>query len=307
MTITRTRITHSILLLIGITGLIGGTWFLLFSLTPYSVTQQQMEGYYHYQSPAAIHLQQTKIDEYSTAFTFTSFDGAEVNGRIRYPQPITDIKQPMPVMIGVHAMGRNQLRWFQDSFKGRPTIESVDKLTQHAINNGYAVIAMDSRNHGQRKDPDNGIVDIMNNLHYWGKRQPYEAMIMNTVRDYRVLLDWITQQPQFDNAHIDIAGYSMGAQVSLLLGGIHERITDILAIVPPHLDNKTAKVAPMNLLSGLANNKVWLITANDDEFASQSQNAALFNAIPSDRKKHLRFDSSHILPADYVNELVTWF
>jgi len=41
--------------------------------------------------------------------------------------------------------------------------------------------------------------------------------------------------------------------------------------------------------------------------ASPQQNQALFDAIPSQDKKHLRFESGHLLPTDYVEQLSEWF
>ena len=46
------------------------------------------------------------------------------------------------------------------------------------------------------------------NLHWWGEREPYERLIVDTVKDWRVLLDWVVQQPQFDRSNIRAAGYS---------------------------------------------------------------------------------------------------
>jgi dienelactone hydrolase len=307
MTITKKIIAQTVLLLTGVITLIGGGWFFSFALSPYQITTEQLEAHYAYLPVRSINWQQIPVDAKNYDFTYQSFDGAVVNGRIRYPRPLAEINQAIPVMIGVHGMGRSQIRWFQDSFKGRPTIESVDKITEQALIKGYAVISIDARYHGLRKDPDYTIADVMNDLHYWGNRVPYETMIKDTVRDHRVLLDWISQQRHFDKEQVKIAGYSMGAQVSLLLAGIDDRIGDVAAIVPPYSDNKTALVAPKNLLRGLTDNKVWLVTGNDDEYASEQQNDSLFNAIPTENKKHLRFDSGHLLPAHYVDKLGAWF
>lgn len=57
------------------------------------------------------------------------------------------------------------------------------------------------------------------------------------------------------------------------------------------------------LLPGLVGNKVWLLSADDDEVASRAQNQALFDPIPSADKQHRRFDSGHRLPAGYPERL----
>jgi len=144
-------------------------------------------------------------------------------------------------------------------------------------------------------------------MHWFGKRQAYEQMIIDTVRDHRVLLDWLVTQPHLDAKRIRAAGYSMGAQGALLLAGLDERVHAVAAMVPPHLGNNVAVVAPINLVAGLRGKRVWLLTGDEDDEASPKQNQALFDAIPSQDKKHLRFESGHLLPQDYVEQLSDWF
>jgi dienelactone hydrolase len=204
-------------------------------------------------------------------------------------------------------MGRSQIRWWQDSFKGRPTVTQVDKVAHFAKQQGYAVIAIDARYHGQRKKPTRPLASIMRDMHLWGDKQDYERMIMDTVLDYRILVDWLMTQPQFDHHNISVVGYSMGAQISLLLGAIDNRINRILAIVPPYIDNKTALVSPQNWLDGLAKKQVVLVTANNDEYATEQQNKTLFERLPSNIKQHITFEGSHILPDNYVNKIKLFF
>ncbi len=290
----------------GIIAALAATWYGLFGLKPYSVTEADFSARYAYHMAQPVQLKLSAVTEHSFDFTYNSFDGTEVNGRITYPRLPSTTDSPMPVLLGLHAMGRSQIRWWQDSFMDRPTFEQVDKITAMALDKGYTVVAIDARNHGLRKIPDYSVRDILHDLHWWGKRQPYEQMLVDTVRDHRVLLDWLVQQPQFDVNNIRLAGYSMGAQIGLLLAGVDQRIGRVAAIVPPHMNNSTAIVAPQNILSGLTDNPIWLISADDDEYASKKQNNRLFQALPNHDKQHFRFDSGHLLPADYVNTLEPW-
>jgi dienelactone hydrolase len=147
----------------------------------------------------------------------------------------------------------------------------------------------------------------MRDMHWFGRRQAYEQMIIDTVRDHRVLLDWLATQPHLDTGRIKAAGYSMGAQGALLLAGLDERVRAVAAMVPPHLGDNVAAVAPINLVVGPQGKRVWLLTGDEDDHASPKQNQALFDAIPSQDKKHLRFESGHLLPTDYVGQLSDWF
>lgn len=294
--------------LLGIAALAGALWWGLFGLKPYDITQEALHARYAYSPPAGgLQLQTTPEDGHAQSLRFTSFDGSEVQGRILYPSDPARAAKPFPLLIGLHALGRGHVRWWQDANKGTPTREQTQRITALALQQGYAVLALDARRHGHRKDPGHSVLELMDDLHLWGKREPYERMIVDTVRDYRLLLDWVQTQPQLDGGRIGVAGYSMGAQMALLLGGLDKRVSSVLAIVPPHLDDKVAVVAPLNALQGLRGKQVWLLSANEDEYASAAQNRALFEALPTERKRHLRFDGGHLLPVGYVEQLAPWF
>ncbi len=284
---------------------LAATWYALFGLKPYTVTATEINQRYSYTQPQRLNMQLQADDNNGYHFHYTSFDGATVNGYMRLPETAKSA-QPVPVLIGAHAMGRSYQRWWLPSYKERATRESTDKITEMALAKGYAMVTIDARNHGERKDPEYSIVDIINNLHWWGEREPYEAMLIDTVRDHRVLLDWLSTQPQFDAERVDITGYSMGAHVSLLLAAVDTRVKRVAAVVPPHINSYTAIVAPLNMLTGLADNPVLLFSANDDEYASEEENKALFDALPNTEKQHYTFDGGHVLPASYVQHFEQW-
>jgi len=294
-------------ILLGSCAVLAIAWLWLFSLQPYAVTEAQMRDAYRYTAPDSLDMQMQQLTDRSWSISYRSFDGARVNGRIHYPQPPDSAGSPFPVMLGAHGMGRSEIRWWQDSFNNRPTIEQTHLLSQLALARGYAVVTIDARLHGQRKDPRRTLTRIMRDLHYFGDRLEYENMVRETVLDHRVLLDWIEANPALDPARIKVSGYSMGAQVALLLAGVDQRIGSVLAIAPPHIGNGTAIVAPQNVAAELADNQVWLLSANDDEYASSDQNLALFESFPSKDKRHLVYAGGHILPEGYVGDLVGWF
>lgn len=284
-------------------------WWLLFSLKPYAMSEAQMRAAYVHSAPVDIQMKIEHLDDRSGTFSYQSFDGSRVNGRIHYPRPFASGDAPFPVMIGAHAMGRSEARWWQDRINDRPTIELTHRLSQLALDRGYAVITIDARLHGSRKDPNRTLKSVMRDLHYFGARTNYEHMIRDTVRDHRVLLGWMEKNPQLDSSRIHVAGYSMGGQVALLLAGLDERVSAVLTIAPPHIGNGTALVAPGNVVAGLAGKQVWMLSGNDDEHASGAQNLALFDSIPGDTrtKRHLIYEGGHILPDRYVDDLAEWF
>ncbi|MBU2113579.1 MAG: alpha/beta fold hydrolase [Gammaproteobacteria bacterium] len=308
--VNKIKVKKILLTLGAVIALLAAGWYAFFGLKPYTVTASDIKQRYAYtlSQPVDLVLQSDTSDEHGSSYHFyyNSFDGAKVNGYMRLPKVASEASKPLPVLIGAHAMGRSYQRWWLPNYKERATRESTDQITAMALAKGYAVVTIDARNHGERKDPDLGIAELLHNLHWWGEREPYEAMLIDTVRDHRVLLDWLTIQPQFDATRIDVTGYSMGAHVSLLLAAVDDRVNRVAAMVPPHINSFTAIVAPMNMLSGLADNRVLLFSANDDEYASEKQNKALFHALPNSNKQHHVFEGGHVLPANYVQHFEAW-
>ena len=295
--------------LLGIAALLGALWWALFGLKPYDISPDALQARYALPGDAKpwVELQPIAGQPYSFALRLRSFDGSQAEGRLVYPSDPAKAERPFPLLIGLHAMGRAHQRWWAREFKGRETLEQTDRISALALARGYAVLAIDARRHGLRKDASGPASQLLRDLHLWGAREPYERMLIDTVRDHRLLLDWVVAQPQLDASRIAVAGYSMGGQLALLLGGVDARISQVAAIVPPHLDDKVAAVSPARLLPGLAGKKVWLLSADDDDVASQAQNQALFDAIPSADKRHLRFRSGHVLPPGYAERLRDWF
>lgn len=306
--------------LFGITAAAGALWWALFALEPYDITPEQLAARYAHTTatataaPAAMQLgtpQRITVGEtaaWARDFRLPSFDGAVANGRIVYPADPSVPGAARPVLLGLHAMGRSHGRWSEAEIQGRRTIENTHRVAEMALQQGYVVMALDAREHGERKNPDRPLSPraLLRDLHWWGEREPYERLIVDTVKDWRVLLDWVVRQPEFDRGDIRAAGYSMGAQMALLLAGVDGRVGAVAAIVPPGLGDTVAVVAPLNVAPRLAAARVWLLTADDDDHASLDDNAGLFAALPGAGKQHLRFGGGHLLPADYVERLRPW-
>jgi len=281
-----------------------GYYFAIARLPLEILSEQQILAQYDYKNSFAEFRLETQTQE-SLEFSFMAHDEQRVYGKLMLPsKPSANGKYP--VLVGAHAMGRSYPRWFQSSLKGRPTVTHVNKITEQALAKGYAVVAIDARYHGKRKVKDKPLSQIWNNLHYFGNKQDYQDMLVNTVIDHRLLLDWLETQAELDMQRVSVAGYSMGGQVALLLAAVDKRVKDVVAIVPPYLDDKVATAAPKNLVHRLKSNRTLLLTGAYDDVASDAENLELFNRISTNEKQHIEFDADHLLPESYVNVVRDW-
>lgn len=288
---------------LGLLSVVAGSYYLLVAKLPVEqLTPRQINEKYQYQSSFSnFDISNERLE--SREFTFTAYDREKVFGQIMLPSVK---REKYPVLIGIHAMGRSYPRWFNDSVKGRPTVTNVNKITELALNKGYAVVAIDARFHGKRKVQDKSLRKIWNDLHYFGDKTDYENMILKTVIDNRTLVDWIETQDYLDAKDISVAGYSMGGQASLILAAVDNRVGDVITIVPPFINNTVAAVSPYNLAHQIDKGRVLFIYGEKDDVASPEENVMVFDAISTKDKKLLGYDADHILPEDYVDAIGAW-
>ncbi|MGE6759965.1 alpha/beta hydrolase [Corallococcus interemptor] len=203
-----------------------------------------------------------------------------------------------PVALLLHGLTRSKDDWLSDA---EPTFGGA--LTEHLRSAGYRVYLMDARRHGARATPDAKPGALAKRAHA-GEPGPYQAMISGTVRDAQVLLAKVLAHGK-KPPKVLVAGYSMGAQVGLLLASREPRITHLVTMVPPHVDPVLGDAAPVNRMDHV--HQSWLLlTANRDSFSTEEDNRKLFDAAPSKRKTRRTFDSGHALPREYLEAVRGW-
>ena len=243
-----------------------------------------------------------KVSERQLQLEFTSFDGEKVNGVILLPE---QQQQKMPVLLSLHGMMRAHQRVWQASLNGNPTIENTHKITEIALQKGMAVIALDARLHGARKDKARSVKHVLSELRA-GSPELYRDMIINTIKDYEKLLEKLTLHKQFNIDTLSATGYSMGAQMAWLLAAKHPHINTLIAMVPPYIEPELAELSPVVQGSNLKETKVLLFTSTEDQYSTQSENQSLFDSIASKDKVKIVMDSDHLLPESYVNFVPAW-
>ncbi|WP_404372643.1 alpha/beta hydrolase [Corallococcus coralloides] len=203
-----------------------------------------------------------------------------------------------PVALLLHGLTRSKDDWLSDA---EPTFGGA--LTEHLRSAGYRVYLMDARRHGARATPDARPGALAKRAHA-GDPGPYQAMIVDTVRDAQALLKTVLANGKKPPSVL-VAGYSMGAQVGLLLASREPRITHLVTMVPPHVDPVLGDAAPVNRVGQV--HQAWLLlTANRDPFSTEEDTQKLFKAAPSKHKTRRAFDSGHALPREYLDEVRRW-
>lgn len=222
---------------------------------------------------------------------FESDDGVRVNGMLAMP---ADGAEASPLAIALHPMGTDQTIWWSTEnpiFGGH--------ITDYLRHLGYAVLTLDARLHGERNAENLGPREIIG-FARGDNPHPYARMIADSVRDYRLALRWADQQADLDTESVFVVGYSMGAQMSLLLASVEPRVTSVLAMVPPYVESPVSLVAPRQHVGRIESAEVQLMVARNDPYSTVDQNQQVFDAIASPAKYIRFFDSEHVLPEAYL-------
>lgn len=222
-------------------------------------------------------------------FTFTNQEGQTVNGV--FLKPLQQTKH-IKFALALHPMGDSHSFWWRE----KSNLDAY-KLSRQLRHLGFTVVALDARLHGKRSIEGFGPRALLQNAHS-DEPSKYNDTIGGSVRDYRLLLHWI--QGEHTPQKIIALGYSMGAQMSLLLARYEPSISAVLAMVPPFVDRPDSPVAPRAHTPHIVNPKVLWLAANKDQFSEKKDIQDTFDSIISTNKEIQWFDSGHRLPLNFI-------
>lgn len=269
------------------------------TLTKEGLDQAYLSHWFSYDSAEPINLSLTKLEDSAfgehAEIRFTSDDGQTVNGMIAYPKNKTTTK----LALALHPMGIDQQFWWSDK-----SPLDAHKMTTHLLEQGYTIISLDARQHGQRGRDGFGPRELIARAHSSEPRL-YIETIIGTVRDYRIALNWAKQE--FEPDQVLVMGYSMGAQMSLLLASFEPSVNTVVAMVPPYVGSDTSPVAPRIHMNKISEAKVLWLAGTKDPHSGRLQTQETFDQISSSDKVISWFDAGHRLPPEYIETALAFF
>ena len=227
---------------------------------------------------------------------FTSDDGQLVNGIIAHPTTSKASSKKLALLL--HPMGSDQQFWWRKQSL-LPAKQITDSLREY----GYTIISLDARKHGERSKKGFSPRELIKRAHSAEPRL-YNDTIIGSVRDYRIALNWAKNEFNIDD--VIVLGYSMGAQMSLLLSRYEPNINSIVAMVPPYVGSPTSPVAPRIHTPKIASAKLLWLAASKDPHSTQQQTQETFDLVSSNDKALVWYDSGHRLPPSFLNTVLTF-
>jgi esterase/lipase len=119
------------------------------------------------------------------------------------------------------------------------------------------------------------------------------------------VLNWA--KTEFTPDEVLVMGYSMGAQMSLLLASFEPSVNTVVAMVPPYVGSSTSPVAPRVHVKRITDAKVLWLAGSSDPHSDQAQTQETFDHISSTDKTLTWFEAGHRLPPEFLDTTFSFF
>lgn len=167
---------------------------------------------------------------YGEKIALTTSDGVQLAAVFYAPESLNAAPD---VLILVHEAYRDRSTW--------------DDFRTAALENGYAVVALDLRGHGQSGGD----------------------LVFDETMDHDIdaVLDWIRASPDLNDDRIAIAGASLGANLALRAGARHPQINTVVRLSPGMM---LWEIGIENTILDYGRRPVLLVVSEGDAYPAQS-------------------------------------
>ncbi|MCA9229454.1 MAG: alpha/beta fold hydrolase [Planctomycetales bacterium] len=214
---------------------------------------------------------------------------------------------PYPCVLLLHGWSGSKESWYEDD-----NYISGGNIRKGLLEQGFAVFALDAHCHGDRiAENDYAVVN-----HYADESQPVgsrrkgyftqQEIYLQTVVDYRRVLDYLETRSEIDAQRFGLVGYSMGGTQSFLLTGVEERIKVTVACATPADAKRLSLIAPQNYVRGIGQRPFFMVMGSNDSMCPVPRAEQLFELIESTTKQLKFYGGSHKLTPDFVPHAVEW-
>lgn len=261
------------------------------------LSDPDIDHWFSIDSTKPIHVEMEKVSgktlENQSSFRFISDDGQGVNGMIAFPG---ESEGASKLALLMHPMGADQSFWWSEKNSLK-----ANRLIDRLLEQGYVLISLDARMHGQRAIEGIGARELLKRARSEEPRM-YLDTIAGTVRDYRQVLHWA--KTEFQPEKTLVMGYSMGAQNGLLLSSYEPSVDTVIAMVPPYVSDSTSPVAPRNHIKNIVDAEVLWLAGTEDKYSNKNQTEKTFKEISSMQKTLVWFESGHRLPNISIDKIL---
>ena len=223
----------------------------------------------------------------------------------------------------LHGLGDTKEDWVHPSEPYLDWSRNITSIKDSLITLGYNLLIPDAKFHGERnyeldfKPPESLPPIISRNIN---DSKLFETLMTSTVKDLRIIMDYIQKRNTKSDQSFSVIGYSMGGNFAILLSVFDERISSVVACVPPinlpargiesfnwpeKIIQGQIDITPMTYAK-LQSTSIILLMGKKDFFSTADEVTDFFKKVPTKDKELKYFDSGHILPNEYKNDAIQW-
>ena len=284
---------------------------------------QELSNYFDYKKNENLNAQivdNRKIDS-TTIFEKVVIDG--YNSKIPFYHYYKLQNNTSKYIILLHGLGDSKESWVYPSLPYFDWSKNLTSIKDSLLHLGYNIIIPDAKFHGERSyelnfRPAQNLPPIISKNEEDGML--FSTLMSSTVKDIRIIMDYISLTDKNQKISFAVVGYSMGGALAILLNAVDNRISNIVACVTPlnhpekelvpfnwspKITQMLSQVTPMNYATN-QRSPILLLLGDKDFFYSANEVSLFYNNIGIDEKKVKFFKSGHILPDKYKIDVIDW-
>ena len=193
--------------------------------------------------------------------------------------------------------------------------EKYIKLKDSLLTLGYTVIIPDAKYHGERSYE----ADFISPLQLARNQDIQRSynLFSTTVKDVRIIMDYIQISHKNSTMGFSVIGYSMGGMMAIHLNAVDERLERVVACVAPLdmksgwmlLGSKEENAAKLGSISPkhfapLQKAPLTYLVATNDNWYTKEEAQTFFEDIAVEDKVMIFYESGHFLPVDFVDDAI---
>jgi len=191
------------------------------------------------------------------------------------------------------------------------------KLKDSLVSIGYIVIIPDATYHGERSYE----ADFASPVLFFATQdlQKIVNLYSTSVKDVRVIMDYIQSLAKEEQITFDVVGYSMGGLMAIYLNSVDDRLNRIVACVAPlgsvlkasmslglNEDNakKMEEIFSSEIYAPLQKAPITLLMGTKDNWYTQKEAQDFYENIEIKDKKMKFYESGHYLPEEFISDVI---
>jgi dienelactone hydrolase len=215
----------------------------------------------------------------------------------------------------LHGSGGTKDSWIHAS--GSLTTKYV-KLKDSLLSLGFAVIIPEYKYYGERSYE----IDFAKTDVFWSKKDYRRSLNMftTTVRDIRIIMDYLESKSEQTPIIFHAIGYSMGGKIAILLNSTDNRLKSVVACVPyfmggrfmrnssadPELKSNLLSVHDLFRFGKLQKSPICILVGNIDENYTIQEVEDFYNQLTLEGNSLKIYNSGHILPDSFIEDAINF-